>query len=132
LTLLLDMHAVVWWLTSDRQLGRAARAAIGSSAAQPWVSVASVWEAAIKSAAGRLRLPAPPAELLSERALADAGFQTMAIRAAHALAAGALPRHHGDPFDRLLIAQAQLEDLTIVTSDAVFDVYDVKTLDART
>jgi len=132
LTLLLDTQALLWWLIGDRRLGLGARSAIGSNAAQPWVSVASVWEAAIKSAAGRLRLPKPPGELLSEVALRDAGFQAIAIRAAHALVAGALPRHHADPFDRLLIAQAQIEGLTIVTSDAAFEEYDVKLLDART
>ena len=108
-----------------------ARAAIGSSGTQPWVSVASVWEAAIKSAAGRLRLPKPTDELLSDAVLHEAGFQAMEIRAKHALSAAALPRHHADPFDRLLIAQAQIEDLTIVTSDPAFDDYDVRILDAR-
>lgn len=131
MTLLLDTHALVWWLTGDRRLGLGARTAIGSNAAQPWVSVASVWEAAIKSASGRLRLPKSADGLLSEVALRNSGFQAIAIRAAHALVAGALPRHHADPFDRLLIAQAQLEDLTIVTSDAAFKAYDVKLLDAR-
>jgi PIN domain nuclease of toxin-antitoxin system len=131
LTLLLDTHAVVWWLASDRRLGEAARAAIGSSATQSWVSVASVWEAAIKSAAGRLRLPKPPDVLLSDAALHEAGFQTMEIRATHALIAAALPRFHADPFDRMLIAQGQAEDLTIVTSDVAFDAYDVRVLDAR-
>ena len=90
--LLLDTHALVWWLTSDKQLGRVARTAIASSATQPWVSVASVWEAAIKSVTGRLRLPKPPDELLSDVALHDAGFQTMGIRSRHALIAAALPR----------------------------------------
>lgn len=128
--LLLDTHAVVWWHTNDRQLGLQAREAIRSSAGR-WISTASVWEAAIKYAAGRLRLPKPPHELLSDIALEAGGFRPMAIRAAHAIAAAALPRHHPDPFDRLLIAQAQLEDLTIVTADPAFDDYDVRVLDAR-
>ena len=131
MTLLLDTQAVLWWQKKNGELGAAAREAIESSTEPPRVSIASVWEAAIKYAAGRLRLPKPPNELLSDSALETIGCRGLEIRAAHALAAAALPRHHGDPFDRLLIAQAQLEDLTIVTSDAAFDDYDVKLLDAR-
>jgi len=131
LTVLLDTHAVVWWHGDDAQLGPIAREAIRSSAGQPWVSVASVWEAAIKFAAGRLRLPRHPHDLLSDAALQAGGFQVMSIRIAHALAAAALPRHHRDPFDRLLIAQAQIEGLTLVTVDPVFTQYDVRVLDAR-
>ena len=131
MTLLLDTHALVWWLTSDKQLGRVARTAIASSATQPWVSVASVWEAAIKSVTGRLRLPKPPDDLLSDAALHAAGFQTMGIRSRHALIAAALPRYHADPFDRIIIAQARVENLRIVTADPGFDAYNVSVLDAR-
>ena len=127
--LLLDTHAVVWW--HDRRLGPTAHELIRSSAIRPWISVASVWEAAIKHAAGRLRLPRTPEDLLSDTALEAEGFQVLSIRAAHALAAAALPRHHGDPFDRMIIAQARAESLTIVTSDPEFDAYSVPTLDAR-
>lgn len=130
MTLLLDTHTVLWWLTGDRRLGTVARAAIGSSQTTAWVSAASVWEAAIKVAAGRWRLPKPPADLLSDAALAHAGFQAIGIRTAHALAAAALPPHHHDPFDRMLIAQAQVDTLTIVTSDPAFGAYDVNVLAA--
>ena len=130
--LLLDTHTVLWWRMADRRLSDRARAEIGANHNTAWVSVASVWEAAIKFAAGRLRLPKPPAELLSNAALGQRGIESLSIRDVHALAAGALPRHHADPFDRMLIAQAQVEDLTIVTSDAAFDQYDVRVLDART
>jgi len=128
---LLDTQAIVWWHDDDRQLGPAARTAIRSNGERPWVSVASVWEAAVKYAAGRLRLPRPPSELLSDAALDAGGFQVLAIRTAHAIAAAALPRHHGDPFDRMLIAQARVEGLTIVTADLEFRAYDVRLLDAR-
>jgi PIN domain nuclease of toxin-antitoxin system len=129
--LLLDSHAVLWWRNGDRRFGASARAAIESKQSHTWVSVASVWEIAIKAAAGRLRLPRPPDEWVSQPALREYGFDTMVIRPAHALTAAALPRHHGDPFDRMLIAQAQIEDLTIITADSAFDDYDVQILDAR-
>ena len=96
-----------------------------------WISVATIWEAAIKHAAGRLRLPEPPVESLSEVALEAEGFHVLTIRAAHAIAAATLPRHHRDPFDRMIIAQASAEGLTIVTSDPEFHAYGVPTLDAR-
>jgi PIN domain nuclease of toxin-antitoxin system len=130
-TVLLDTHALVWWLTGDRRLGPIARAAIADPATATWISAASIWEAAIKCAAGRLRLPRAPDKLLSDAALLDDGFHAIGIRTAHALRAGALPLHHRDPFDRMLIAQAQLEHLVIVTADTAFDDYDVKLLDAR-
>ena len=96
-----------------------------------WISVATIWEASIKHATGRLELPQPPDESLCEVALQAQGFRVLSILAAHAIAAAALPRHHQDPFDRMLIAQAQLEHLTIVTSDAAFEKYEVTVLDAR-
>jgi PIN domain nuclease of toxin-antitoxin system len=130
-TLLLDSHALVWWRMGDRRLGATARSTIESNRFSAGVSVASVWEIAIKAAAGRLKLPRPPVEWLSEPVIREAGFQTLAIRAPHAVAAAALPRLHGDPFDRMLIAQAQIEHLTIVTADPAFAHYDVRVLDAR-
>ena len=132
MTLLLDTQVVVWYYRADRQLGLVARAAIDANLTRTWVSAASAWEAAIKYASGRLPLPASPDELLSDTGLKAAGFQSIPIRTAHAIVAGALPRHHADPFDRMLIAQAQLEDFTVVTSDLVFEKYDVRVLDART
>ena len=131
MTLLLDTQALLLWHKKNGGLGAGARQAIDSASERPRVSVASLWEAAIKYAAGRLNLPKPPNELLSDSGLEAHGFRVLEIRGAHALAAGALPRHHGDPFDRLLIAQAQLEDLTIVTTDVAFGDYDVRVLDAR-
>ena len=128
--LLLDTQVVVWWLNADRKLGKLARRAIEVEAVGVWVSAAAVWEIAIKAAAGLLSFDDPlPAAVT--RAVEYTRFQPLTITVRHALAAGTLPLHHRDPFDRMLIAQAQLEGLTIVTSDAAFEDYDVKLLDAR-
>ncbi len=90
-------------------------------------SAASAWEIAIKAAAGKLRLPQPPAAYVSER-IAEDQLIVLSIQLAHALAAGELPRHHHDPFDRLLIAQAQIEKLTLLTADRQLAPYDVPIL----
>lgn len=128
--LLLDTQALLWWRHGTKKLGARARAAIAREAADVRVSAASAWEIATKFHAGRLTLPAP-AESWLFTALDDSGFRPLAISVEHAVAAGALPQVHGDPFDRMLIAQARIEHLTIVTSDTVFGDYDVKVLDAR-
>ena len=94
-----------------------------------FLSAASAWEIAIKHAIGKLKLPEPPERYVPSRLEA---LRTLAlpIEHSHALQVGSLPRHHRDPFDRLLIAQAQLEDLPILTSDEVFASYDVETIPA--
>lgn len=130
MTLLLDTQTLLWWREGNRRLGRRARAAIERDAAAVLVSAASGWEIAIKSRAGRLRLRDPVDAWMSV-ALESSGFGMLPITMRHATAVARLPDHHADPFDRLLIAQAQLEHLTIVTSDGVFDDYDVTILDAR-
>ena len=130
MNLLLDTQALLWWRNSNKKLGPRARAAIKRDAADVRVSAASAWEIAIKFYLGRLSLPAP-VEAWMPAALDDSGFRALSVTVDHAIAAGALPQVHADPFDRMLIAQAQLENLTIVTSDVAFDAYDVKVLDAR-
>jgi PIN domain nuclease of toxin-antitoxin system len=90
-----------------------------------FVSVASAWELAIKASLGRLRMPPNLEEALDRK-----GYQRLGISFAHAAVAGALPRHHGDPFDRMLIAQAQSEGLTLVTRDRVFSAYGIPVLKA--
>lgn len=130
MTLLLDSQALVWWREGNRKLGARARAAIEQDAFGVLVSAASAWELAIKSATGRLTLREPVGRWLPA-ALDASGFETLPVTLAHALAVTTLPFHHADPFDRLLIAQAQLEKLTIVTADSAFADYDVKLLDAR-
>jgi PIN domain nuclease of toxin-antitoxin system len=123
--LLLDSHAFLWAASAPGELAPATRAAIQSSENDVFVSVASAWELAIKGSMGRLRMP-PDLEAVLDRR----GYQRLAISFAHAKVAGALPRHHGDPFDRMLIAQAQSEGLTLVTRDRVFSAYGIPLLKA--
>ncbi len=118
--LLVDSHVLLWHVLDDPRLKPAPTAAIESEGAQVLVSVASLWEIAIKSALGKLEAP----EDLPER-IEQLGFRPLPIQSRHAWAVRDLPRHHGDPFDRLLIAQARAESLPIVTADPAFDAYDV-------
>lgn len=120
--LLLDTHTLLWWL-ADRRLGQEARERIADPDTLVAVSAASVWEAAIKASLGKLRVPGSLAD-----AVADNGFEALPISLRHAASAGALPPHHRDPFDRMLIAQAVAEGLTIVTRDAAFNAYEVAVL----
>ena len=122
MTLLLDTHAVLWWRLDSPRLKRAVRAAISTSELV-WVSAASGWEVSIKRALGKLELSEPFASLV-----AGSEFVELPIRLAHAEEIAALPPHHTDPFDRMLIAQARIERATIVTHDRQFGLYDVPTL----
>ena len=123
--LLLDTEALIWWDANDPRLGGRARTAI-QDAAEVYVSSASAWEIAIKSALGKLRTTRRPA-----KAVADGGFLELPITFEHAEAVQALPLHHTDPFDRLIIAAASVEGCAIVTSDEKFRMYDVELVDAR-
>ena len=122
--LLLDAHAFIWWLAEDPSLPPVTRAAIAAPEGIVMVSAATIWEIAIKANLGRLDLGG--ADLVAE--LPANSFEELPIGARHAQAAGKLPRHHDDPFDRMLIAQAQLEGLTCVTRDPAFADYEVPTL----
>jgi PIN domain nuclease of toxin-antitoxin system len=124
LRLLLDTHVLIWW-AREEPLHEDARDAIADPSNQIAVSAASIWEAEIKAAAGRLGL----GRNLSREAEAR-GFGQLAITAAHAVQAARLPPHHSDPFDRILAAQAQLEGLAIVSRDPVFDRYAVPVIRA--
>ena len=117
--LLLDTHVVLWWLNRDRRLSRPVRSSIEQQADQVLVSAASAWELAIKRAVGKLE---PPSRWHQE--ITEFGFEPLAITFDHAREAGELPRHHADPFDRMLISQALVEGLTILTSDRRFANYD--------
>lgn len=117
--LLLDTHIVLWWRMNDERLREEAREAI-AVADVAWVSAASAWEVAIKVSVGKLTLPEP-----FEVGVTESGFDTLDIKFSHGRAAGELPMHHRDPFDRMLIAQARAEDLTLVTHDRRFADYDV-------
>lgn len=127
MNLLLDTHALIWFLEDDAQLGRQARAAIGDAANQSYVSDATAWEAGIKSSLRKLHLPAPYQELFPGL-LETLGFYILPIRHEHLHRMVMLPWYHRDPFDRLLIAQAQVEGMTLVSCDASFPVYDVPLL----
>lgn len=124
---LLDTHALLWWVADDKRLKRAERDAIQDDDAIVWVSAASLWEISIKRRLGRLELDA--ADL--ERELARSSFLELPIAWRHAETAGSLPRHHDDPFDRMLIAQARAEQLVLVSYDPAFHDYDVALRPAR-
>ena len=123
--LLLDTHAFVWWTGAEQRLGAAAHDMIADPESAVYVSAATAWEIAIKRAKGTLA--APPDV---RPAIAASGFVELPIELGHAVVAGALPAHHRDPFDRMLVAQAQLEALTLVTADPVLARYDVEILPA--
>ncbi|MEM6797285.1 MAG: type II toxin-antitoxin system VapC family toxin [Acidobacteriota bacterium] len=120
--LLLDTHIFLWWrLGADR-----IRAEVVESIREAevvYLSAASLWEISIKSALGRLELPAPASE-----GARDSGFTELPITFRHAEAVAALPLHHRDPFDRMLVAQSQVEELTLVTRDRKMRSYDVEIL----
>ena len=123
MNLLLDTHVLIWW-DEGRRLAGAARRAI-EAADTVYVSAASAWEVAIKIALGRLR----PARTV-EQAAEESGFLELPITFRHAERVARLPVHHRDPFDRLLIAQAEIEALTLVTRNPVFDRYAVERIEA--
>lgn len=119
--LLLDTHVILWALADPERLTNEARACIEDGHNEVFVSAASVWEIAIKQATGRLRAPD---DLLD--VMASGGFASMPITAQHASAAGGLPMLHRDPFDRMLIAQAIVESIAIVTRDQRLAQYEVQ------
>jgi PIN domain nuclease of toxin-antitoxin system len=121
-TLLLDTHIVLWWRLDSRQLKKAAREAI-ATADLVWVSAASGWEVAIKQGLGKLHLRDPFGKLV-----ADSDFAELPVALRHSDRLTTLAVHHTDPFDRMLIAQAQVEGATLVTHDRQFAPYDVPIL----
>ena len=123
--LLLDTHALLWWAAGDAKLPRRVRLAVGREENAVVVSAASAWEISTKHRFGKLSTPGPLIDGLLDY-LADQNFATLAITLRHAQRAGSLPGTHRDPFDRMLAAQAQLEDLTIVSNDEAFDGYGVR------
>ena len=121
--LLLDTHVVLWSVLGDPALPARFREMLQDPDAEVFVSAASVWEVAIKRALGKLPVP----HTVFDRAV-EAGCTALPVTWAHARAVEALPFHHHDPFDRLLIAQARVEGLTLVSADRVFARYDVALL----
>lgn len=125
--LLLDTHALIWWWTDDPQLSVNARGLIADERNEIMVSAASVWEIATKQRHGKLGLPLLTLRRHQDLLVAD-GFSPLSISAAHALKAGAYPQPHGDPFDRMLAAQSQLEGVALVSKDRALRQFDIEIL----
>jgi PIN domain nuclease of toxin-antitoxin system len=121
--LLLDTNVFLWWQWRDRRLAAHALAAIEDQESDIAVSAITVWEVCIKRQTGKLDFEGSPTA-----ACREAGFRLLDVTAAHAELAGDLPRHHADPFDRMLIAQAKIEGLVVVTQDRQFSLYGIPML----
>lgn len=127
---LLDTHVWLWLQTEPERLSQPAFDLLSDAANELLLSAASAWEIAVKAGLGKLHLPSPPADYVPRR-LATSGTTALPIELRHALHVATLPRHHRDPFDRLLVAQAQVEALPLMTADAQLGAYDVEILAAR-
>jgi len=126
---LLDTQAWLWMLAAPERLAPASRRLLTKSDNELLLSAASAWEIAIKHGLGKLRLPDTPERAIPEL-MARTGVVSLPVLHRHALRVATLPRKHGDPFDRLLVAQAQIEDLAILTADRSFRLYDVRVIAA--
>jgi len=124
---LLDTHSFLWFISGSPNLSRTARTLIEDAANQPFLSVASLWEMAIKLSLGKLSL-GEPFEVLIPRQMELNGINLLGIEIEHTAVVARLPFHHRDPFDRLLVAQAVVERMPIVSADAAFDAYEVERL----
>ncbi len=124
---LLDTNVWLWSLWEPERIARPARKTIADLSNTVFLSAVTSWEIAIKAAAGKLKLPESPTSYVPRR-MADQGLRPLPVSHPHALAVFALPPLHRDPFDRLLVAQAKLEDLILVTSDRILVKYPVQTL----
>ena len=125
--ILLDTNALIWWSVRDRRLSRSARETIADGSNDLVLSVVSAWEMVIKHKKGRLDLPDPPEQLIPA-IMRDDGLQALSVGMNHSLQVATLPPIHNDPFDRLLIAQAQIEGLPILTNDRNIARYDVEVI----
>ncbi|TAJ98375.1 type II toxin-antitoxin system VapC family toxin [bacterium] len=121
--LLLDTNVLLWWLSDDRRLAKEAREIIANPNNDVLVSAVSVWEVAIKAALKRIEIQLDDLE----GAIIRSGFQSLPIGLRHAVAVGRLPAVHRDPFDRMLVAQAGIEELRVVSHDRVFERYGLST-----
>ncbi len=122
---LLDTHALLWWMAEPQRLDGRAYEAIADSFNEVFVSSISGWEIAVKHALGKLQAPDN-----LEASIKKQGFTSLSLTFRHAEQAGTLPPHHGDPFDRMLVAQAQIEELIVVTSNRQISRYNVRTMAA--
>ncbi len=119
--ILLDTHILLWWLADDPLLSKKARTLIIDKKNIVFISAATTWEMMIKKALGKLEAPENIVEMIK-----DNQFKDLSITLAHTLAIGELPKHHHDPFDRMLVAQAKCESLTLITADEKITAYDVQ------
>ena len=124
--LLLDTHALLWWIADDDRLSARARALVGDGANEVFVSAVSAWEIVVKAGIGRLEVPEPIDRFVVAQLEANA-FHPLAITMRHALGLATLPDVHRDPFDRMLASQAVAEELTLVSGDRIFAAYPVTT-----
>jgi len=122
---LFDTSVWLWSLAAPHRIGREGLSVLARGDAEFYFSALSAWEIAIKWAIGKLPLPEPPATYVPKR-IAEQGILPLPITHHHTLAVSQLPNHHRDPFDRLLIAQAQTEGMAILTADRAFRLYDVQ------
>jgi PIN domain nuclease of toxin-antitoxin system len=125
MNLLLDTHALLWWLDANPLLSEKAKSYIADGANLVFVSAVVIWEIRIKQALGKLEIPSNFRQVLDRQP-----FEMLAITAEHAHAVGDLPAIHRDPFDRMLIAQAKIEGFVIVTRDSFVHQYKIKTIQA--
>jgi len=125
MNLLLDTHALLWWLDDNPTLSRKARAAITDGSNLVFVSAVVIWEIRIKQALGKLEIPPDFRNVLDNQP-----FKQLDVTAEHAHTVGDLPPHHRDPFDRMLVAQAKTEGLTLVTRDTHLKEYKIPLLEA--
>ncbi len=129
MNVLVDTHVWIWSLADPSRLSAEPRSLLSSSRNVVYLSAASAWELAIKAALGKIELPEPVETYVPTR-MARQGITALPITHTHALRVSTLPPHHRDPFDRLLIAQALVERLPILTADVAFDRYDVEVIRA--
>lgn len=125
--LLLDTHTFLWYLLDDPRLSETARVAIGDPLNEIEISPASYWEIAIKIGLRKYALP-EPYDVFMERELADNQFRILPIEPRHTTVLTTLPLHHRDPFDRLLVAQAMIEEIPLVSGDFILDAYPIQRL----
>ncbi|MBW6513119.1 MAG: type II toxin-antitoxin system VapC family toxin [Desulfuromonadaceae bacterium] len=123
--ILIDTHVLLWWLADDPRLGNEARNLIGAAANSVYVSAVTTWEITIKQGIGKVTAPDDLDTIVDQE-----GFEKLPISLYHGQQAGRLPLLHRDPFDRMLVAQAKAEGLTVMTADRQIACYDVHTLDA--
>ena len=124
---LLDTHTFLWFINDDASLSSTAKALIEDPENTIYLSVASVWEMAIKVSLGKLEMPSPFTDFIEEQ-LSKNTIVLLGIKTTHTGIVATLPFHHRDPFDRLIIAQSKVEDIPVIGKDVIFDNYGIKRL----